>query len=104
MTCRLRSAMLRARLDSAALSAAVGVDVKTVNRWLAGRVPRQRTRLAVAVVLGETEADLWPQSRPDQAPGGLHLRRLSPHGIFASLADQFEQIWQTVTPYPAGAV
>ncbi len=34
----------------------------------------------------------------------LHLRRLSPHGIFASFADQFEQIWQTATPYPAEAV
>lgn len=29
----------------------------------------------------------------------LHLRQLSPHGIFASYADQFEQIWQTITPY-----
>jgi hypothetical protein len=27
----------------------------------------------------------------------LHLRELSPHGIFASYADQFEQTWQTVT-------
>ncbi|WP_212843972.1 helix-turn-helix transcriptional regulator [Catellatospora sp. IY07-71] len=213
MSHRLRSAMLRAQLDSAALAVAVGVDVKTVNRWLAGRIPHQRTRLTVAVVLGENEADLWPHARPDQAPGtnalaevvgayahradipqplwtslltgaseridllgyaypfilellpdamariadkirnalnfldplhevpgcqiglhtvhlynsvfrfddqmivtphlfrargyqhtALHLRRLSPHGIFASFADQFEQIWQTATPYPAEAV
>ncbi|MFD6158585.1 hypothetical protein ACFWF7_41865 [Nocardia sp. NPDC060256] len=31
----------------------------------------------------------------------LHLRQLSPHGIFASYADQFEQIWESVTPYPS---
>jgi transcriptional regulator with XRE-family HTH domain len=67
---RLRTAMLRAQLDPAALAAAVGVDIKTVNRWLAGRVPHQRTRLAVADTLGETEAALWPQTRPDQALGG----------------------------------
>ncbi|MBT8228241.1 MAG: helix-turn-helix transcriptional regulator [Dactylosporangium sp.] len=70
MSHRLRTAMLRAQLDPAALAAAVGVDTKTVNRWLAGRVPHQRTRLAVADTLGETEAALWPQTRPDQAPGG----------------------------------
>lgn len=28
----------------------------------------------------------------------LHLRRLSPHGIFESFAEQFEQIWATVRP------
>ncbi len=32
----------------------------------------------------------------------LYLRRLSSHGIFESLADQFEQIWGTVTPYSQG--
>ena len=29
----------------------------------------------------------------------LYLRKLSPHGIFESFADQFEQIWETATPY-----
>lgn len=28
----------------------------------------------------------------------LHLRELSPYGIFASFADQFEQVWQTTPP------
>ncbi|MEU4563414.1 XRE family transcriptional regulator [Actinoplanes sp. NPDC023936] len=61
--------MLRAELDAGGLAAAVQVDVKTVNRWLAGRIPHQRTRLAVADLLGETEAALWPQARPDLADG-----------------------------------
>ncbi|MFD7843521.1 hypothetical protein ACFV4K_11385 [Nocardia sp. NPDC059764] len=29
----------------------------------------------------------------------LYLRRLSPHGIFESFADQVEQIWGTATPF-----
>ncbi|MGV9413516.1 hypothetical protein ACWDOP_26755 [Nocardia sp. NPDC003693] len=29
----------------------------------------------------------------------LHLRRLSPYGMFESYADQFEQIWGATTPY-----
>lgn len=28
----------------------------------------------------------------------LHLRRLSPHGIFESFAEQFQQIWDTAHP------
>jgi hypothetical protein len=28
----------------------------------------------------------------------LHLRRLSPHGIFESFAEQFQQVWDTVRP------
>jgi hypothetical protein len=27
---------------------------------------------------------------------------LSPRGSFASFADQFEQVWQTITAYPGG--
>jgi hypothetical protein len=61
--------MLRAGLDAPGLAAAVGVDVKTVGRWLAGRMPHQRTRLSVAVVLGEDVSELWPLARPDLVPG-----------------------------------
>jgi hypothetical protein len=32
----------------------------------------------------------------------LHLCEVSPYGIFASFADQFEQIWQTTVSYPGG--
>lgn len=66
---RLRTAMLRAGLDEPGLARSVGVDPKTVNRWLHGRTPRLRTRLAVAKVLVDTEANLWPAARPDQSPG-----------------------------------
>ncbi|MFD8100284.1 hypothetical protein ACFV24_12165 [Nocardia fluminea] len=38
------------------------------------------------------------RARGHQHPA-LLLRRLSAHGIFASYADQFEQIWETVNRY-----
>ncbi len=83
--------MLRAHLDPAALAAAVGVDVKTVTRWLAGRVPHQRTRLAVADALGEAEADLWPQTRPDQAPGAESTAEVV--AAYAHRADIPHHVW-----------
>jgi pyocin large subunit-like protein len=36
---RLRSAMAKAQADVEAITQATGVDPKTVQRWLTGRVP-----------------------------------------------------------------
>lgn len=83
--------MLRAQLDTAGLAAAVAVDVKTVNRWLAGRMPHQRTRLAVAAVLNESEADLWPQARPDLSPGAAATAEVV--GAYAHRADIPQELW-----------
>jgi hypothetical protein len=83
--------MLRAQFDAAGLAAAAGVEVKTVNRWLAGRLPHQRTRLAVADILGETEADLWPRARPDLAPGSEATAEVV--GAHAHRADIPQQLW-----------
>lgn len=94
MSQRLRSALLRNNLDVAGLAAAVGVDAKTVTRWLAGRVPRQRTRLAVADVLGETETDLWPQTRPDLAPGAEATAEVV--GAWAHRADIPQNLWTSL--------
>ena len=94
MSRRLRTAMLRAHLDPAALASTVGVDVKTVNRWLTGRVPHQRTRLAVADALGETEADLWPQARPDLNPGAEVTAEVV--GAYAHRADIPQQLWTSL--------
>lgn len=91
MSHRLRAAMLRAHLNPAALAEAVGVDVKTVTRWLTGRIPHQRTRLAVADALGQTEADLWPQTRPDQAPGAEATAEVV--AAYAHRADIGHHVW-----------
>ncbi|MFE3318057.1 XRE family transcriptional regulator [Nocardia sp. NPDC059195] len=94
MATRLESAMLRARLDSVALADAVGVDVKTVNRWLSGRVPHRRTRALVARVLDETEDLLWPQTRPDLAVGGAATAEVQ--GTYAHRADIPNDLWTSL--------
>jgi hypothetical protein len=66
---RLRAAMAAATVDVDTLAEAAGVDPKTAQRWLAGRVPHSRHRLALVKLLGEEEGYLWPQARPDLAPG-----------------------------------
>jgi hypothetical protein len=91
---RLRTAMLRAEYDSGTLAAAVGVDVKTVNRWLGGRMPHQRTRVAVATVLGESEADLWPQARPDLHVGAVATAEVI--GAYGHRADIPHELWTTL--------
>ena len=47
----LRHALAEARLREIDVATALGVDPKTVQRWLAGRVPHPRHRWAVADLL-----------------------------------------------------
>jgi transcriptional regulator with XRE-family HTH domain len=56
----LRRVMLQAGLREDDLAARLGVDPKTVRRWLNGRVPYPHNRAAIADLLGAEEADLWP--------------------------------------------
>jgi hypothetical protein len=66
--------MLRARLRENDVAAHLGVDPKTVRRWLSGRVPYPSSRVALADLVGVDEADLWPEvggplagrSRPEE--------------------------------------
>jgi hypothetical protein len=73
------------------LARAVEVDVKTVDRWIRGRTPRTRTRLAVASLLGDAEANLWPKARPDQAPGTTSTAEVV--GAWAHRADVPTDLW-----------
>jgi hypothetical protein len=58
----LRRALLRARLREVDVAARLGVDPKTVRRWLNGRVPYPHNRAAIAELVGTDEADLWPET------------------------------------------
>jgi transcriptional regulator with XRE-family HTH domain len=58
----LRRALLRARLREDDIAARLGVDPKTVRRWLNGRVPYPHNRAAIAELVGADEADLWPDA------------------------------------------
>jgi hypothetical protein len=56
----LRQALLRAGLREGDVAAQLGVDPKTVRRWLSGRVPYPNSRAALADLVEADEADLWP--------------------------------------------
>jgi len=57
---RLRATLLERGLTPAALGDELGVDPKTVERWISGRVPYRKHRFAVAARLGLDEGYLWP--------------------------------------------
>ena len=56
----LRRFLLQAGLREDDVAAHLGVDPKTVRRWLNGRVPYPHNRAAIADLLGAEESDLWP--------------------------------------------
>jgi len=57
---RLQAALLEHGLTPSMLADRVGVDHKTVERWISGRVPYRRLRYAVAAQIGVDESYLWP--------------------------------------------
>jgi len=57
---RLRATLLERGLTPSSLSDELGVDQKTVERWIAGRLPYRKHRFAVAALLGVDEVYLWP--------------------------------------------
>ena len=63
---RLRTALLEHGLTPVKLSEDVGVDHKTVQRWIAGRLPYRTHRYAVASRLKVDEAYLWPEALSDE--------------------------------------
>jgi hypothetical protein len=60
---RLRMALARAGLTNQAAANLAGVDPKTVQRWLAGRIPHPRHRWVIAAEVHEEEDFLWPAAR-----------------------------------------
>jgi transcriptional regulator with XRE-family HTH domain len=68
----LRRALLRARLREDDVATRLGVDPKTVRRWLNGRLPYPHNRAAIAELVGTDEAEIWPDA------GGLLAARMRP--------------------------
>lgn len=98
----LRRALLRARLREDDVAAQLGVDPKTVRRWLNGRIPYTSNRLALADLLGVGEADLWPgaggplaaESRPEELGAIYPHRWAMPRETWARFFESAEQtIW-----------
>lgn len=59
MNGRLKEALIETRTSVSDLVEATGVDPKTVQRWLSGRVPHPRYRSAIARLLDRREDTLW---------------------------------------------
>ena len=94
----LRRAMLRARVREGDVAARLGVDPKTVRRWLSGRVPYASNRFALADMVGVDEADLWPDAggpltgrvRPDEL-GSIYPHRWAiPRDVWAQFFESAE--------------
>lgn len=79
---RLRSSIAGAQLSIMDVAAHVGVDPKTVERWITGgRVPHRQHRWATAALLDADEAYLWPGVLNDSrtaAASGAELVTLYP--------------------------
>jgi len=59
---RLRTALLQRGVTPAELADVAGVDPKTVERWIGGRIPYRRHRYLVATHLQADETYLWPDA------------------------------------------
>jgi transcriptional regulator with XRE-family HTH domain len=76
---RLQAALTHAGLSVEELADVVGVDAKTIERWVSGRVPHRRNRINVARALAVAPSELWPdhdpapseQSAPEDGEGEL---------------------------------
>jgi transcriptional regulator with XRE-family HTH domain len=94
----LRRAMLRARLREDDVAAHLGVDPKTVRRWLSGRVPHPSSRAALADLVGAEEDDLWPgaggplagRSRPEELAAVYPHRWAIPRDMWTRLFESAE--------------
>ncbi len=94
----LRQAMLRARLREEDVATHLGVDPKTVRRWLSGRVPYPSSRAALADLVGADEADLWPEasgplsgrSHPEELAAVYSHRWAIPRDVWARFFESAE--------------
>ncbi len=58
---RLRSAILATGRDYQSVAESIGVDPKTVERWvLRDRTPHRTHRQATSALLGKDQTYLWP--------------------------------------------
>jgi transcriptional regulator with XRE-family HTH domain len=80
---RLRDAMHRAGRSADDIAAELGVDPKTVERWVTqGRSPYPKHRGRLSALLRETERYLWPDALTPQGAAAAdesELVRLYPH-------------------------
>jgi transcriptional regulator with XRE-family HTH domain len=66
---RLRSTLTSSAYTQQQLAEEVGIDPKTVERWVTkGRLPHRRTAIRAARLLGVSASWLWPELDKDRSP------------------------------------
>ena len=89
---RLRAALLERGLTPVALGQEVGVDHKTVERWIAGRIPYRKHRYMVAARLGMDEVYLWPDALSrDQVAVASESEVLA---VYPHRSDVPDELWE----------
>ncbi|GGK72510.1 XRE family transcriptional regulator [Mangrovihabitans endophyticus] len=77
----LARALSGAGISTVDVASRLGVDPKTVQRWISGRVPYPRHRTALARLTGWSAHDLWPALPRPAAPSAVadEVRVVYPH-------------------------
>jgi hypothetical protein len=78
----LRAAILSSGLGLEGTAEGLGVDPKTVERWISGRTPYRRHQYALASLLAVDIRYLWPDARTDEqisAMGQAEVLAIYPH-------------------------
>ena len=91
---RLRGALAARAVSVEGLAARAGVDPKTVQRWLAGRVPHPRHRWAIAALVHEDEAYLWPTETTSSHQ--VEASRAELVEVFPHRADVPASVWRSL--------
>ncbi len=82
--------MASAGIEPESLARKVGVDPKTVQRWLGGRLPHPRHRWKLCDILGQSEQYLWQQILVGTS-GVLHTSEIV--SAYAHRADAPSHLW-----------
>ena len=99
---RLRDALLNKGLTPAEAAEKVGVDPKTVERWIAqDRTPYARHRHALAALVHESERYLWPDAISPDAAGAVSGSEIIQVYAHRSLvpADLWDRLLHAATTY-----
>lgn len=100
MNAALRKALAAAQLTETDVAAHLGVDPKTVRRWLSGQRPYPRHRWALADLLRSDEVSFWPEQsqtteESDPPPESTHRvyahRWQVPREVWHGLFSEAEQ-------------
>lgn len=99
---RLRDALLSRGLTPADAAEKIGVDPKTVERWISqGRIPYARHRHALAALVQESERYLWPDaisSEAAEAVSGSEIVRVYAHRSLVP-PDLWDHLLHAATTY-----